>query len=235
MARTLKTKRQSTEQTRSALIAAALRLFGERGFEATSTRDIAATSKANIASIAYHFGSKQGLRLACAEMIITRIREVFGQTLLDADPGQDAEKALAVIETALTALARFLVMQSQGSDIAAFVIREMTQPSAALDLIYTRMMGPFHIALCRLWGIATRSDPQSAATRLAVFSILGQLIYFRIGQPIVLKRMDWKKVGSAEADQIIAVVMGNIRALAATSLAATSIAATSIAKDNQDD
>jgi len=230
VAKAEKTKRQSTEQTRAALISAALRLFGERGFEATSTRDIAAASKANIASIAYHFGSKQGLRLACAETIIARIGDVAGHALLDADPGDDADKALAMLETALTALVRFLVVKSQASDIAGFMIREMTQPSDALDLIYRQMMGPFHKALCRLWGIATHSDPESAATRLAVFSILGQLVYFRIGQPVVLKRMDWETVGTDEAEQIVATVMGNIRILAAASPAAPSHG-----KDHQDD
>ena len=67
MAETSKERRSSSQQTRAALIAAGLRLFGEKGFDATSTRDIAAAANTNIASIAYHFGGKEGLRLACAQ------------------------------------------------------------------------------------------------------------------------------------------------------------------------
>ena len=50
------------DATRLALIRAALDLFGAKGFEAASTRDVAAAAGANLASIAYHFGGKEGLR-----------------------------------------------------------------------------------------------------------------------------------------------------------------------------
>ncbi len=66
----------SSDRTRTALIAAGLELFGEKGFEATSTRDIATAAGANLASIAYHFGSKEGLRLACAQAIAEKFREI---------------------------------------------------------------------------------------------------------------------------------------------------------------
>ena len=62
------------EQTRLALVRAGLRLFGQRGFDGTSTRQIAAAAKANIGSIAYHFGGKEGLRLAAADHIVETIR-----------------------------------------------------------------------------------------------------------------------------------------------------------------
>ncbi len=64
----------SVEQTRAALIHAALQLFGSKGFDATSTREIAALAKANIGSIAYHFGGKEGLRLAAADYIVETIQ-----------------------------------------------------------------------------------------------------------------------------------------------------------------
>ncbi len=38
-----------------------MRLFSEKGFDATTVRDIASTAKVNIALISYHFGSKEGL------------------------------------------------------------------------------------------------------------------------------------------------------------------------------
>lgn len=64
------------EQTRGALVRAALKLFGQQGFDGTSTREIAAEAKANIGSIAYHFGGKEGLRLAAADFIVDTIQAV---------------------------------------------------------------------------------------------------------------------------------------------------------------
>lgn len=51
----------SAEETREQILQAAGELFGQGGFEATSTRSIAERSGANLALIHYHFGSKEGL------------------------------------------------------------------------------------------------------------------------------------------------------------------------------
>lgn len=62
-----------SEATRAALVRSARELFGAKGFEATSTREIAALAGANIAAIAYHFSGKVGLRRACAEFVVATI------------------------------------------------------------------------------------------------------------------------------------------------------------------
>ena len=47
------------EDTRQRLIEAALKIFGESGFEGASTRMLADAAGANLAAIPYHFGSKE--------------------------------------------------------------------------------------------------------------------------------------------------------------------------------
>jgi len=212
---TQSTSRKSSETTRAALIAAALRQFGHRGFEAASVRDIASEAETNVASIAYHFGSKEGLRIACAEAVAGQMREVAGQVILTGDAGGDPAEALAIMEKAMSALAAFIVARPEAADIAAFMTREMTDPGPALERIYEELIGPVHTALCRLWATATGGDPDSAATRLAVFAMAGQIVYFRIGRPVVLKRMGWSEIGPDEAEQIVATVTGNLRAMVA--------------------
>ena len=48
-------------QAKGHLLACALRLFAEKGFAKTSTREIAAAAGVNIAAISYYFGDKEGL------------------------------------------------------------------------------------------------------------------------------------------------------------------------------
>ncbi|MBF9647544.1 TetR family transcriptional regulator, partial [Streptococcus pseudopneumoniae] len=53
--------RQDGEQSRERLLRVALALFAQKGFEKTSTREIAEAAHTNIASISYYFGDKAGL------------------------------------------------------------------------------------------------------------------------------------------------------------------------------
>ena len=47
--------------TRDRILRAAVRLFAERGYDATSIRTLAAKARANQAAVNYHFKSKEGL------------------------------------------------------------------------------------------------------------------------------------------------------------------------------
>jgi AcrR family transcriptional regulator len=60
---------------------AALRLFGEHGFEAATTRRIADAAGVSPGLVRHHFGSKQALRQACDDhliKLITRINDQVG-------------------------------------------------------------------------------------------------------------------------------------------------------------
>ncbi len=207
-----KSERPAAEGTREALIEAGLRLFGEKGFDATSTRDLAAAANANIGSIAYHFGGKDGLRSACAGAIVDRLSTIVlaAGNLSGHPPAPDV--AADRLETAIRTMVTFMIANPQAEPIAAFIQREMAQPSPALDRIYAELIEPTHKALCTLWAAATGRDPESAQTRIDVFAVLGQALYFRIGRPVVIRRMAWRTIGEAEASLILATVTANLRA-----------------------
>ncbi|RVD33343.1 DUF1956 domain-containing protein, partial [Mesorhizobium sp. M4A.F.Ca.ET.020.02.1.1] len=144
------------EQTRAALVHAALKLFGRQGFDGTSTREIAAEAKANIGSIAYHFGGKEGLRAAAADYIVDTIQTIAGQALgnqaVSAAPAPaDAEAARAQLFTALERMVAFIVASPQAGEIVQFVLRELSHPTAALDRIYAGVFEPTHRRLCMIW------------------------------------------------------------------------------------
>ncbi len=58
-----------SDQTRTAILAAAERLYAERGFSDVTLRDIVAEASVNLAAVNYHFGSKDEL---IAELFVTR-------------------------------------------------------------------------------------------------------------------------------------------------------------------
>lgn len=207
------------EQTRAALIRAALRLFGQKGFDGTSTRDIAAAANANIGSIAYHFGGKEGLRLACAGFIVETIQKIAGQAMAagaPAAPGAAAEAAaLAQIDAIVQRMVGFIVAQPEAGEIVQFVLRELSHPTAALDAIYAGVFEPVHRRLCAIWAAATGEEAEAEETRLRVFAIIGQVVYFRIGREAVLRRMGWSAIGPAEAARIAGVITENVHTIRA--------------------
>ena len=79
---------QRGEETRARLIDSAMRLFGERGFGAATTRDIAVDAGVNAPALQYYFGNKEGLYLACVEFIIERVWEQVREAVDNAEIGR---------------------------------------------------------------------------------------------------------------------------------------------------
>jgi AcrR family transcriptional regulator len=71
------------DQTRSALIRAAIELFGRRGFEATSTREIARAVGIKAPSVYNHFNSKEEL---FGEAMIFILNEFLEEVVEPVDP-----------------------------------------------------------------------------------------------------------------------------------------------------
>jgi AcrR family transcriptional regulator len=205
------------DETRRRLIRSALVLFGEKGFDATPTREIAAAANANIGSIAYHFGGKEGLRQACADYIVEMVGQVAGSVLHadTASEAQNAEQAEALLKGMVERMVGFLVARPEAGEVVQFILREMARPTAALDTIYDGVFEPVHKKLCATWEQATGEPADSEATKLAVFTTIGQVIYFRIGREAVKRRMGWSEIGPREAGAVIDVVRGNLSAILA--------------------
>ena len=200
----------SESATRANLIEAGLFLFGHKGFEATSTRQLAARAKTNIASIAYHFGGKAGLRTACARAVAERVGAVVPP---DSPPeGITSAEALARIERISEALVTLILSAPQAQDMVAFMVRELADPGEIADLIYAEFLAPRHSAMSALWAAATGRSPEDEEVKLAVFATIGQILYFHIARPFVERRMDWKTIGPEQTRRISALIVANLRA-----------------------
>lgn len=200
--------------TRAALIAAGLDLFGRRGFDAVSVRDLAGASGANIAAVSYHFGGKDGLRRACAEAIAAQIGASFGPIDL---PDITLPPAMAqdLLEDMIAAAIRSLVTGPGAAPAVAFILREVLPDTALTDIIYQGLFQRVHRRMCALWAMATGADADAPATALRMFTLIGQIAYFRVGQPVVLRRMGWDGIDEPEAEALRRAVTLNLRAMIA--------------------
>ena len=204
-----------SDLTKAALIKAAFELFAQKGFDATSTREIANAANTNIASITYHFGGKSGLRIACAEQIVEQM------TRLRKDPSAlDMPDIIKSAETRFEALAlrqAFMILRLEEAEMMVrFLFREAHEQTEAFDYIYQNFFDPiFELLLINFadaTGIASEKVYENT-TRLTVFSIISQIAYFRIGHPIVTRHLKWQGYTEEEALEVLAVLQINIRAI----------------------
>src|SRR6202011_3978417 len=114
-----------SDQTRSAILAAAERLYADRGFGDVTLRDIVAEADVNLAAVNYHFGSKDEL---IAELYVTRSLATNRERLKELKAAEAAGGGHADIADVVRALVGpplrgCLGPNRQRSDAARFMIR----------------------------------------------------------------------------------------------------------------
>jgi AcrR family transcriptional regulator len=207
---------ESLEGTRDRILSTALDLFGERGFTGVSIRDIASRAKVNVAAISYHFGGKAALYRAVAQHVIdgieSRVRSRAG-ALIEAPPS-DPAAALMALETLVETVVDVIVGPPEMRRVARFVIREQMQPTAAFEILFGTM-SRLHRVACRLFGAAAGLEPEAAETRLRVFLVLGQVIFLRIAEAAVLRRMAIEHYDERFLAEVKRLLRHNLRAIVA--------------------
>ncbi|TCT44889.1 CerR family C-terminal domain-containing protein [Martelella mediterranea] len=200
--------------TRQALISTALRLFGEYGYNAVSTRKIADLADANIGSIAYHFGGKVGLMRACARYAIESIEDSYGKSILapmppDLTPAEARQELIQAVPIFVSPLIR----GPDAEEVHIFVMRHLSNDSEAFDLLYSEFFCPQHRRVRQLFARATGRDPESEETRVVAFTILGQCLYFRIWHKVVRRNMGWDAVNDEQRNLVVSALQISLTAM----------------------
>jgi AcrR family transcriptional regulator len=206
------------EETRGRIVTIALRLFGERGFDGVSTREIAGEAGVNTPALQYYFGSKEGLYLACAELVAEQVRRSVepmltrAVRLLDEDP-----PAVALIE-AYCAVVEGLVEQLFGDEGAAwsrFLAREQAGfgPGKAFAVVRAQVSIRLDRTCCDIVGRLTGAPPEALETRLRVEAINGQFKVFQANRARTLVALGLDDYTPEHGRLVRAIVVDQTRAL----------------------
>jgi AcrR family transcriptional regulator len=128
---------KADEETRDRLLAAAERLFADRGFRNVTVRDICHVAKANVAAINYHFGDKLGLYREVLQSAVDRMRAT-NDAARQAGEGESAEEQLRRYIAIF--VHRFLA--SGTATVHRLISREVLDPTPAIDVLVEQGVKP---------------------------------------------------------------------------------------------
>jgi AcrR family transcriptional regulator len=123
------TRDSRSARTRNSIEAAALQAFSESGFEAASTRDIAARAGVKQQLITYHYGSKLELWKATADGLFSACRERIVKRAEGLE-GVDSATQIRLL------VREFLLFSAEHPELARFMIHEGASPGPRLTWLY---------------------------------------------------------------------------------------------------
>jgi AcrR family transcriptional regulator len=195
--------------TRGRLVEAAGRLFGDRGFDAVTVRDICQLAQANVAAINYHFGDKMGLYREVLETAIATLQQLTAH-LIEAGRGQPAEARLrSYVHLLIERLAN-----NQQAWIRPLLMRETAHPTPHLDQIVEQGLRPRVEYLAGIVAELLDSSPADPRALACAASIHGQCLI--AGQKAVASRLARGAITTASlasfAEHVVTFSLGGIRA-----------------------
>lgn len=175
----MKALRSDGQEARNRLLDAALVLFAEKGFAKTSTREIAQAAQANIASISYYFGDKDGL-----------YRAVFEDPRYNPEVGPALEdlKALdlrSTIDFLLQGIIEPLKTGEQARLCMKLHYREMLEPTGMWKREIERNIRPGHEALVNALNRHLGLKEADDETHRLAFGIAGLGIMMHVGMDVL--------------------------------------------------
>jgi len=179
--------------TEHKLLDVAERLFAEQGFAATSVRQITEAAGANIASVNYHFGSKDGLYRAIYERLFTQLRDqriaAIRAVVDEAEKKQDVEP---IFRAFAEAFMKPLLDGEHGKLIPQLFMREMADQRLPIEMFMRLMVEPLRVVITDAMGRACPTLDVERAM-ICAHSLVGQLVhgvqmqqlFGRLGDPAV--------------------------------------------------
>lgn len=179
------------EETRTRILDVALTAFGNSGFPAVTTRQIAKEAGVTLPSLTYYFGNKRGLYLACAHAIVARYREGMGAVALTSYAALreplTPDAARTLLKRLFAALARFLLSTPGAQNPSLFVQREIASPGPAFEILYAELWRPGIELATDLIVQATGGRLTETEAQVRAVLMISSLTGFLSGLPVIAR------------------------------------------------
>ena len=171
---------EATDPTRERLLEVAGPVFADRGYQATTIRQICARAGANVAAVNYHFGDKLGLYTEVLQESVRAAQLLAVQNTLDQNtPPEDILRAL------IRARLRSITGESRPDWHSRLLAHELAQPTPALRKLIDKVTRPICKRLLELTAGMIGLPPNDDKTRLCAISVVGQVLAYVLPGPLL--------------------------------------------------
>jgi len=207
------------EETRARIITAAMRLFGEKGYEGASTRDIAAAAGVNAPALQYYFDSKEGVLRACIEYIAERAWLSLSEAVIEAErliaEGAGDEMLIEAYCDIQTRASEFKFKAADQDDWRLFMARLQAglDPDIGFEAVFKRIsMRAFGVAASIVGRLLDR-PADDEEVRIRTVALSGQFQVFHVCRRMTLRLLDWDEINAERQALVKTVVRDHTREL----------------------
>ena len=155
------------DPTHEKLLEVAGPIFANRGYQATTIREICVGAGANVAAVNYHFGNKLGLYTEVLQQSVRAAEVLAVQNALDRN---------TLPEDVLRALIRARLRSINGRDLpdwhSRLLAQELANPTPALRKLIDKVTRPIYKRLLELIGEMIGLPANDDKTRLCAISVV---------------------------------------------------------------
>jgi AcrR family transcriptional regulator len=207
------------EETRARIIAAAMRLFGVKGYEGASTRDIAAAAGVNAPALQYYFDNKEGVFRACIEYIAESAWDNLSDIVVDAErlieAGAGDEMLIEAYCDIQTRAAEFKFKAADQDDWRLFMARQQAglDPDIGFEAVFRRISVRIFAVAAAIIGRLTGRPADDEDVRIRAVALSGQFQVFHVCRRMALRLLDWDEIDAERQALVKEVVRDHTRAL----------------------
>jgi AcrR family transcriptional regulator len=202
------------EETRARIVAAALEVFADQGYERASTRQIAEAAGVTPPALQYYFDSKDGLHRACASAIVGELWETMEPARQRIEAATGRAETLDALCHFLETLAELSLVNPATANWKPFIGRAQADgagPAAAVVL--EQVSRPLHAAMSLAIGKILGLSCQSEAVRLKATALMSPISAFHTGRANALAILGWPDYEGERLAAIQSMLCSHTRAV----------------------
>lgn len=193
----LERARNDPSSMKARILAAARRLFGEYGYNDTTTRMIAGDVGIDISTLYYHWGEKQDLY----EAVLAEISAEIQNKLNEVEKRVSGQSLATRLELAIDMMSDYLFSHPEVSNLILFGYFNKTQHGVTLDIGMSKYISNIAVAM----GLSKNRESVSTEAKARILAVWNTVLNFISGENFFRPLLDTNR------DEYIQVVKETLK------------------------